>query len=83
MSFQNNIPNYNDKNITLEFSSTAISKDYNRIRICPGKSCNNEGIYPLRILFINKLAYFCEYHKEKFVSLKIVEPITKREVNAA
>jgi hypothetical protein len=43
---------------------------------CAGKGCKENGINRLRILFINKIGYFCESCTNQLLALDIV---TKEE----
>ncbi len=42
---------------------------------CTGRFCNKVGLYPLRIIYLNKTCRLCASHRDEFLSLGLVEPI--------
>jgi hypothetical protein len=50
------------------------SKNYSSLEYkeCAGKYCENNGINRLRILYINKIGYFCDSCTHQLLALDIV-----------
>jgi hypothetical protein len=48
-------------------------------RICTGKNCNKIGTNELRILYINKNAWFCDNCKKDLEKLELVLEIKNEE----
>jgi hypothetical protein len=49
-------------------------KNYNLVEYkqCAGKNCKKNGINQLKILFINKIGYFCDRCTDQLLALEIV-----------
>jgi hypothetical protein len=59
---------------TNYISSTDTNNNYNNeYKICAGKNCNNLGKYHLKVLFINRSGWFCDYCKEELTSLRLIK----------
>lgn len=57
----------NKSNIVNKYDKE--NKDCN---ICAYRNCSKKGLYSLRILYFNKIAYFCLDHKEDLLNLELV-----------
>ena len=56
-----------------ESSNNIIDNNIQGYNICAGKGCNNIGKNHLKILFINKSGWFCEFCKEDLINLKLIQ----------
>ncbi len=54
-------------------SNNANDSAIQEYNICAGKGCNNVGKNHIKILFINKSGWFCNYCKEELTSLKLIQ----------
>ena len=45
-------------------------------RECAGKNCNRRGIYKLKIIYINKIAYFCNICANDLIKSEIAVKAT-------
>ena len=59
-----------DKQSSSNNTNDNSIQEYNT---CAGKGCNNIGNNRLKIVFINKFGWFCDYCKEELTSLRLIE----------
>jgi hypothetical protein len=67
MQTNQNIPNSNETKESKEFQP------------CAGKDCINVGINQLKIIYINKLGWFCDTCKLDLLNLKLVDEVIGNE----
>ncbi|MDN5868240.1 MAG: hypothetical protein L0H55_12710 [Candidatus Nitrosocosmicus sp.] len=61
-------------------SNNSVDKDkftYKYIQ-CYGNNCNEIGNNPLKIIFINKVGWFCNICKDDLLKLQLVENIGEK-----
>jgi hypothetical protein len=54
----------------------SVEQKYKVTPPCPRIGCMDEGIYPLHIILIDKMALFCAKHKEEMEVCGLVTPVT-------
>ncbi|CAN5809764.1 hypothetical protein BH23THE1_BH23THE1_13410 [soil metagenome] len=48
------------------------NKEIKKYKRCDGRDCNGIGDNPLKIIYINKIGWFCDPCKSELLNLKLV-----------
>lgn len=48
------------------------NSEQEEFKICPGIGCDNRGIYKLKVILVNRCAYFCAKHKKELEECGLV-----------
>ena len=55
------------------FPDNSIDKAIQEFNPCAGRECSNVGKNHLKVLFINKFGWFCDYCKDDLINLKLIQ----------
>lgn len=58
-----------------KLSPGKIHKAKKIFKRCPGHGCKNIGRNALKIIYINKIGWFCDKCKNDFIALKLTEEV--------
>lgn len=58
----------------------ALNNNFHEFSVCAGRSCNNKGIHPIRIIYINKTGFFCDNCKKDIEYLGLAEDNLEQEL---
>ena len=61
--------------INMTLIDTTVEEKDKDISPCPRIGCKNKGIYPLPIILIDRLVFFCAKHKEEMEVCGLVSSV--------